>query len=257
MSWNYYQYRKNLDYPIYLRFKADEASARLILLLTELGFNSLLETESKKISLQRSHTRVLTVQAASARALVQINGSDSLDQYGLESLALQQGIPLYTYRRVGLMSLPHSQTLWDLAYRHDLVQSDLMGLRIMLVRFLSQSLCELGVISYWGKFANDTLTIMKQGQSNGEAVFIDGQKKILITQGFEQRLPLNMKIIRRDKEVPAATKMSREELISYLSVSTCLLSFNGITPSMRAAIFELGAQCTATIACLESNLSIS
>lgn len=155
------------------------------------------------------------------------------------------------------MSLPHSQTLWDLAYQHELSQSDLVGLRIMLVRFLSQSLCELGVISYWGKFKNDILTIMKQGQSNGEAVFIDVQKKLVISHGSDQRLPANMQIVRRDKEVPAPTKMSREELISFLSVSTCLLSFNGITPTMRAAIFELGSQCSATIACLESNLSIS
>ena len=257
MSWNYYQYRRNQDYPIFLRFKPDEASAPLILLLTELGFNSLQENESKKISLQRPHTRVLTVQAASTRALIQINGSDSLDQYGHESIALQHGMPLYTYRKVGLMSLPHSQTLWDLAYQHEMSQSDLKGLRIMLVRFLAQSLCELGVISYWGKFQNETLTIMKQAQSNGEAVFINVSKGVLFYNGSEQKLPLKMSIVRKDKVVPVPTKMNRDELVSFLNVSTCLLSFNGITPSMRKAIIELSAQCSATIACLESNLSIS
>lgn len=256
-KWNYFQYRKVHDYPIYVRLKQDELNQKFTHLLNEIGFSLLTENESKKIQLHKLHTKILTIQNASSRLQQQISGSDILDKYGLESLSLQQGLPVYTYRRVGIMGVPASKTLWDLAIHPEMNHTDQMvGLRVILVRFLAQALSEMGVLSYWGTVKDDTVIIMKQASSFGEAVLIDVNKKVIFSNGGEIKLGSSLKIIRKDKEVPHSSMMSREDLIGFLSVSTCLLSFNGITPSMKKAIYELSSQTSGSYAASESTLNL-
>ena len=257
IKFSYFQYRKAHGYPVYVRMKQEDSTPKFVHLLNELGFAEMTDNESKKVQLQKAHTRILTIQEASPRLQLQINGSDLLEQYGLESISLQGGMPVYTYRKVGIMGVPQNRTLWELALHPDSTQTDhMIGLRIMLVRYLSQALADQGVISYWGTIKDDTVLVMKQLNSFGEAVFIDLEKKTVFSNGGELRLSSNLKIIRKDKEVRSSAVMSREELISFLSVSTCLLSFNGITPSMRKAIYELSMKATATYSAMESAVNL-
>ena len=256
-KWSYFQYRKNYNYPIYIRFKQEELNSKFTHLLTELGFGLLSDIESRKIQLQKSHTRILTIQEASARLQQQIQGSDLLDKYGQESLSLQMGMPVYTYRKVGIMGLPLTKTLWELAIHNDLSHTDQMvGLRVILVRYISQALADQGVLCYWGTIKDDTVIVMKQLQSFGEAVLIDVNKKVIFSNGGEIKLGSSLKIIRKDKEMSHSVYMSREDLIGFLSVSTCLLSFNGITHSMKKAIYDLSSYASGTFAVSEKPLNL-
>jgi hypothetical protein len=252
-KWNYFQFRKSHNYPLYLRFKQEDLHQKYNHIATELGFSLLSEAEAKKIPLQRVGTKILTVQTASPRTLQLINTSDSLDKYGHESISLQLGTVVYTYRKVGSMVMPHAKTLWDLALSPELTQTEhMVGLRVILVRFLSQALSEEGVISYWGTIKDDTIIMMKQSQSFGEAVFIDLQKKVIFSNGGEMKMGSALKIIRKDKETSSSYVMNREDLIGFLSVSTCLLGFKGITPAMKKSIFELSRVAHATYAAPET-----
>jgi hypothetical protein len=254
VKWNYFQFRKTHQYPIYIRFKAEDVNTKYTHLLNELGFTLLTELETKKISLEKMNTRILTVQPASARIQQQINGSDLLDKYGMESLSVQLGTLVYTLRKVGLMGLPHGKTIWDLALHSEIIHTDKMvGLRIMLVRFLSQALSYEGVLSYWGTVKDDAIIAMKQSQSFGEAVFIDPSKKIIFSNGGEVKLPQHLKIIRKDKEMKALTNMTREDLIGFMSVSTCLLSFTGITNAMKKSILDLSLNASGSFAVTEAS----
>lgn len=247
-NWSYFQYRKAHQYPVYVRFKLEELNPKFLHLMQEMGFAQMDANESKKISLQKAYTRILTVQHGSARLQMQINGSDLMDKYGSqESLSLQQGTPVYSYKKVGLMSMPMSKTLWDLAIHQDISSTEQMiGLRVLLVRFLAQALSEFGVLCYWGTVKDDAVVIMKQVQSFGEAVLIDLQKKVVFSNGGEMKINTSLKIVRKDKEMKSSVSMGREELISFMSVSTCLLSFNGLTSSMRKCIYDLSVNATAT-----------
>jgi hypothetical protein len=257
IKWTYFQYRKSYDYPVFIRFKQDELDPKFSHLLSEMGFNTLSDAETKKIQLQRSHTKILTIQEASARLEQQINGSDLLDKYGPESLSLQMNVPVYTYRKVGVMALPITKTLWDLAIHSNISHTDQMiGLRIILVRFLSQALAEQGVLCYWGTVKDDSVVIMKQLSSFGEAVLIDMNKKVIFSNGGEMKLGSSVKIIRKDKEVKMPLTMSREDIIGFMSVSTCLLSFHGITHSMKKAIYELSATASGSYAVTENVVNL-
>lgn len=257
IKWNYFQYRKHFGYPVYLRFKSDDLHPKFVHLVSELGFQELTEKESRKIPLNKAFTKVLTIQAASARLQQQISGSDLLDRYGYESLAIQAGLPIYTYRRVGIMSVPQGRTLWDLAISHDISQTDQMvGLRVILVRFLSQALADQGVLAYWGTVKDENIVIMKQHQSFGEAVLIDYNKRAVFSNGGETKFGAGLKIIRKDKDVKFSTSISREELISFLSVSSCLLSFTGISSPMKKAIYEISAQVTASYGISDHSINL-
>lgn len=256
-KWNYFQFRKSYEYPIYIRLKQEDLNPKLSHLLNEIGFSSLTEVESKKIQLHKANTKILTIQEASSRLQQQISGSDILDKYGCESLSLQMGMPVYTYRKVGVMGLPLNKTLWDLAIHPDISHTDQMvGMRVILVRYLSQSLAEQGVLCYWGTVKDETVIVMKQLHSFGEAVLIDVNKKVIFSNGGEMKLGPSLKIIRKDKDVPTASNMSREDIIGFLSVSTCLLSFNGITHAMKKAIYDLSSRATGSYAVNENSANL-
>jgi hypothetical protein len=248
-KWSYYQYRRQQDYPVYLRIHADEGHSKLQHLFMELGFSSLSEKDTKRISLQKPHTRMLTIQGAGARLQHQITGSTLLDQFGSESLSIQGNLPIYTYRKVGVMGLPVNKTLWDLAINNDSLETvQMVGLRIVLTRFLAFALSDLGILSYWGTVKDDTIIIMKQVDSFGEAVFLDESRNMAYWNGGEMKLPGHVKFLRKDKDHKITSKMNREELISFLSVSTCLLSFSGITHNMKRAIYSLTTRASGSYA---------
>ncbi len=252
IKWSYFQYRKNHDYPVYIRFKDEDLNPKYSHLLNEMGFSLLSEIECRKVSLHRLHTKILTIHEAGSRLQQQINGSDLLDKYGLESLSLKQGTPVYTYRKVGMMMMPSSKILWDLAILPELSVTDQMvGLRVILVRYLAQALAELGIISYWGTTKDQSVIVMKQLSSFGEAVFIDAAKKVIFSNDGEIKLGASLKILRKDKENPSSSAMSREDIIGFLSVSTCLLSFNGISLAMKKAIYSLSSTTIASYATAE------
>lgn len=256
VKWNYYQYRKNHGYPVYIRILLEDMNPKFTHILNEMGFNSLSEQEVKKIQLQKTHTKLLTIQKASARLQLQINGSDLLDKYGSESLSLQGGMPVYTYRKVGVMGVPAGRALWDLALNPEILHTDQMvGIRIILVRFLAQALAEQGILCYWGTVKDNAVIIMKQAQSFGEAVFIDVNKRCIFSNGGEIKFGTSLKIIRKDKE-HVSGHLSREDLIGFMSVSTCLLSFTGITPSMKKSIYDLSSYASASYACAEMTANL-
>lgn len=243
--WKYFQYQKQHDYPLYIRFQPDDVSSKLEHLLKEFGFQELLYIEVKKISLQRPYTKILTVQNAGPRVQMQISGSDLLDKYGCETLSLQGGVPVYVYRKVGLLTVPAGKILWDLALSQDISLTDhLVGIRVILARFLAQAFAEQGILCYWGTIREGSIIVMKQGQSLGESIIIDFQKRLAFYPGGEVKLGSSLKLIRKDKEITVPGMMKREELISFMSVSTCLLSFSGITLAMKKSIYEISA-CTS------------
>ncbi len=155
------------------------------------------------------------------------------------------------------MLIPKGKALWELDINPEISHTEQMvGFRIMLVRFLSLALADQGILSYWGTVKDGTIIIMKQAQSFGEAVFIDMKKKFIFSNGGEMQFDSSLKIIRKDKIVLTTFNLTKEDLISFLSVSTCLLSFTGITQSMKKNIFELSFLSTASYGLSENDMNL-
>lgn len=256
-QWTYLQFRKSAGYSVYIRLQKAELHAKYLHLFEEMGFQEINQCEVRKIQLHKPQTKLLTIQLATARIGQEIQGTNLLDQYGSESLSIQYQTPIYLYRKVGMMMMPRHKSLWELALTNELnFNEQLIGVRIILARFLAQALADQGVVSYWGTLKDGTLITMKQDQSFGEAVFIDWDKKLIFCNGQELKFNSQIKLLRKDKAFAEAPLMKREELISYMTVSTCLLSFHGITPAMKRSVLEMSAYMTGSYSISDSHFNL-
>lgn len=240
IKWTYYQFKKRYQYPVYVRLHPEMELTKLPSVLADLGLDLLSDNEIRQISLQKAGVKLLTIQEASGKIFQQLTSSNSLDQYGHEGLTIHSNIPFYTYRNIALMMTPNGKPLWDMAIAPSLhSQPQIMGMKVALTRFLSMALANFGIISYWGVSKDDGVIIMKQAQSSGESVFIDVKKKLIFSHYHESTFSNGLHIHRLDQTKKIGTIITREELLSFLSVSTCLLGFSGLTAEMKKSILDL------------------
>jgi len=258
IKWTYYQFRKKHQYPVYLRLHPEIEVSQLTSVFSEMGFDLLSDNEVRTISLQKAGMKLLTIQEAAGKVLQQIQTTDSMDQFGAESLSLHGGIPVYSYRKIALMMMPNGKALWDIALAPHLRSPDqLRGLKVVMARFLTHALSPFGVVSYWGTSKEDGVIIMKQNQSNGESVFIDHKKKLIFGSNGENNIQHGLHIHRLDETKRSGTIINREELMSFLSVSTCLLSFTGLSQEMKKSIIDLSMSSSASYYWQDSHSSKS
>lgn len=258
IKWTYYQFKKIHQYPVYVRLHPEVEVSKMTHVLSELGFDLLSDNEVRTISLQKAGVRLLTIQEASGKILHQLQSSDSLDQYGFESLSIHSGVPVYTHRKVALLMSPTGKPLWDMALVTNIhTNEQITGVRVVMTRFLSMALAPFGVISYWGTSKDSGVIIMKQAQSAGEAVFIDYKKKLIFSTHGENSFQHGLHIHRLDQNKKLGSALTREELMSFLSVSTCLMSFTGLSMEMKKSIVDLCMNSSASYYWQDAPLSKS
>jgi hypothetical protein len=238
----YYQFHKSFGYPVFIRLDADLLEGRLQKVILDLGFFELDEKERKTIPVNKSSTKVLSLKKAPIRVIQQVKTPTSLDQYGQETLQMNGNFQVYTYRNFGMMVFSAASSYWELGLCSELQNTEeLTHLRIMLTRFLSWSLGPMGMIGYWGVTTQDGMVIMKQAQSFGESVFVDLDKKLILSGQFTKNFGGDFVIYRAERSVPQNKMIGKEELISFLTTSTTFLSYSGIPFLMKRNIFDLGA----------------
>lgn len=258
IKWTYYQFKKKHQYPVYVRLHPEIELSKLTQVLSEVGFELLSESEVRGINLQKAGMKLLTVQEATGKVLNQLQTSDTLDQYGLENLSIHSGVTVYTHRKVALMMTPSGKPLWDMALVTSThTNEQLVGMRVVMTRYLALALAPFGVISYWGTSKDDGVIIMKQNQSSGESVFIDHKKKLIFSFHGETQFQHGLHIHRLDQNKKVGSALSREELMSFLSVSTCLMSFTGLSPEMKKSIVDLCLNSSASYYWQDAPLSKS
>ncbi len=258
IKWTYYQFKKKHQYPVYVRLHPEVELSKLTQVLSDTGFEILSDTEVRTISLQKAGIKLLTIQEAAGKVLGQLQLSNGLDQYGAESLSIIGGVSVYTFKKVALMSTPSGKPLWDMALVTNIHTTEhLFGLRVAVTRYLSMALAPFGVVAYWGTAKDDGVIVMKQNQSNGEAVLIDHKKKLIFSYHGETHFSHGLHFHRLDQNKKMGLNLSKEELMSFLSVSTCLMSFTGLSPEMKKAIVELSMSSTGSYYWQDAPLSKS
>ncbi len=238
----FFQWQKAQGYPVFLRIGKDLLEGRLQKLIADLGFQEVPTSEHRKIPLDRMGTKVLTISRASMRVAQQVNLADSLDRYGHENLSYHSSAQVYLYRRIGLMVISPLTNLWELGLASQLqTTEELMGLRVMLNRYLGWALAPLGVMGFWGVATSEGLVAMKQSQSFGEVVFVDVAKHLLLSSSGTQALGAGFTILRADKTGQAGKRLGREELVSFLNTANIFFTHGSLPMSLRKTALELGS----------------
>jgi hypothetical protein len=118
--------------------------------------------------------------------------------------------------------------------------SALSDYRCIINRYLSWALVSEGIIGFWGVPVEEGMVILKRKESQGEAVFIDVREgRTFSIDGATPMKPgftiLRLDSILKDKNIT----MSREQLISFLTVNSTFFDYQGLNVPVRQAIVSL------------------
>lgn len=235
---NYYQFQKDLNYPVFLRFENKDLESEFQNLMTNLGFSKLETAELKSIQFDHHSTKVLRIQRANPRVAKQIDETYATDKYGPENINQLGTYDVYRYKNFGMMILSETNYIWELGVKN--IEKGHNEIKTMLVRFISWTLASQGVFGVWSVPVEEGLVVMKPSESNFETSFIDVKKNIFITQDGVKTLEGGMQILRLDESLKDRSRgMSKEELISFLSTKNTFFSYRGLDFRIRQSIFDL------------------
>lgn len=237
-KYTYYQFQKELGYQTYLRFEDLDFETQLGEVLSIMGFDHVDRDDVKGIDFDPRRTKVLKVVKATPAVARQISKPNFLsDKYGPESLSQTGRYELYRYKNVGMMIFNENTGLWELGLKDT---NDQKALRMILTRFLSFALAQVGVIGFWGVPVDEGFVVMSPKAANFEALFVDIKKNQLITYDGVKNIEYGLQILRLDSTLfNEARPMKKEALISFLSMNTTYLSQYGMNFQLRDAIFDL------------------
>ena len=237
-TWIYFQYHTATKYPIFLRFEASEFNHEITDLLTEMKFSQMGEKELEdveKVVKNEEFGRLLTIKPASYRVLRQIDSMTESDQYGRESIIPKDGYRVYRHKGFALMVYAMSAKEWELGVSPSFGKEGFKKEFFTIVnRYLSWTLAPFGVVGFWGVPVEDGVVVLKQGEAQGEAVFIDiRDRKVLSFDGYEN-MSFRFKILRLDKSLKNRNiRMGNEELLSFLSVHSTFFDCYGHSTIVR------------------------
>ncbi len=180
-----YQFRPDMNYPIFVQFTDLELEQEMQFVIHELGFviskKEVLDQSSKE-----RRFRILKISAASSKVLKKIT-SYSQNTFGLgQELVENFGYyEIYVMMRYAMMVMSQSSPQWEMAldkaqivtHSHEVETQN--ALRLSLNRFLSSSLSFMEIMVFWGKINQKAVTIMTQSEANNHCVYVDiAQNKI-------------------------------------------------------------------------------
>lgn len=237
---SYYQFRQSLNYQIFLKFEDLKLEAGLSETLEVMGFDKL-ETETfKKLEFKRYKTKILKISKASLGVARQIAQTNHLnDGFGNESLNKMGSYNIYRFKDVGMMVYSETNPMWELGLKSS---SNKEAIRCVLTRFLSFAFTatQSDVVGFWGVPVDEGIVIMSPKDANFESVFVDVAKNLILTYGTEKNIENEIEILRLDETLTNNMRvMGPEELLGFLSVSTCHMSYNELDSNIKEALYKI------------------
>jgi hypothetical protein len=235
---SYYQFYKDLDYPVFVKFESPDFELNFQEVLKSLGFSKVDNNKLGEINIDKS-TKVLAIKEAVPKVARQINTAHiSMDRFGDESITPFGHYDLYRYRNVGMMVMGHGNYYWEMGvcFSEDKIQQ----IKVMLTRYVSLALSSSDVVGFWGVPVEEGFVVMRPDSASYESLFVDVHKGVILTQDGVKKLGAHLQILRLDETIHGMSRrMSKEALVSFLSTNTTYFSYNGLDQQLKRAIFEL------------------
>lgn len=237
-----YQYQKDLQIPVYVKLPLAEFSNEISSFLKSMNFEKLKENESElaQSSIESTpNAKLLLITEAGSTVARQIDQVQESDQFGKESLVPKEGYKIYRYKSVAMIIYSFAAYEWQMAAFSDFgtIDQNINIYRTVITRYLSWALAPLGIIGFWGTPTKEGAVILKQQEANGEAIFFDVNKGLLLTLDGIKKVHPRFKIIRLVPSLKTGSRlMSKEELYSFLSQFATFLDFQGSSVAIRQMI---------------------
>lgn len=247
----YYQFAKNLDYPIYLACNPTHFGPHLLKLFKDCHFSVLDKKDhpQMKSAMKKANARMLKIELANIKVMAQIGIYRESDRFGLESTTPKVGHHVYRYRGRALMVYSYATQEWEMGVSENFGEDgESFHDRIILNRYLSWALSPLGVVGLFGLGIDGGVVVLGQTEAMGEALWIDMFKEKIITSLEEKKLRQNNLIVRLDPVLKGQnTRMTRSELLSFLMIHNIFLSVNGPSIPVRQVLQALSKICQGVV----------
>lgn len=240
-KFTYFQYLKDTALPIYLKIEQGNELVKLANMVSTYGFYSLSESETleaEKVLATQFEARVLTITQASSGVERQVRQVAESDRFGPESLTPRKGYKVYRYKNVALMVYSIAAKEWTMgAVKEFANEANKDAWRMIFNRYLSWALAPLGYVGFFGVPVEEGCLVLKARESLGECVFIDVMKAKVLSLEGERVLGPKFNFIRLGTTLKGhAVKMTREDLFSYLCLSTSYFDYDGLPVPVRQMI---------------------
>jgi len=241
-NWTYLQYFKDLDLPIYIRLDLSEFDSGVTSLLNKMNFSEISEEKEAKKVLDRVNkeggARLLTICEASSKVSRQIDMVAESDRFGHESIVPKANYNVYRYKGVALMVYAFSAPEWQMACYPDFgLDNEALANRSVINRFLSWSLTSLGYVGFWGVPVDEGMVLLRQVDSEGEAIFLDIRRKRMLTFDGYRKMNSRFKVMKLDSSLTDKNiRMNNEELLSSLSQYCTYFDYSGPSIPVRQLI---------------------
>lgn len=252
IKYTYFQYFKDLEFPIYIRVCLADFDPDLEGFVREIGFTELKEAEEQRVwsdLKMRSSSRLLTISEASTVVAKQIEMAQESDKYGHESIIPKNGYGVYRYKNVAMMVYSLASHEWQLGVFSDFGSPRIeFASRAVLNRFLAWALSPLGIVGFWGSLVDEGAVVMKQSEAKGEVVFFDIVKKMTFSMDGHKKMRRRFKLMKLSESLKNRNMpMSPEELMSFLSVNCCYFDHRGQSVAIRQLIQTVARECEGLI----------
>lgn len=239
----FFQYYKDADYPVFIKLDSDFLGAGFFKLLKELQFSELNEAEVKARAHLFNHRfcRILHVSEATPKTSQLIKNNSTDDRFGPESFTDLATHRVYRYKDQALIVYSFRFKEWQMGCHAAFAEGEnAFEAKMVLGRFLGWSLSMLGMVGFWGVPVEEGIVINKPVECKGEVVFLDVKRMVMLTIEGEKKIKSAFTIIRLDNTLSNRNiRMTKEELVGFLSSSTVYVDFQGLTISVRQVIQEI------------------
>lgn len=244
-QYQWFQFRKELNYPIFVRFKNGDFDGPMVDFLTHQHFSKIQEADAKEVEksiVTDPRARVLTFQEANISVGRQITSMVESDRYGQESVVNQIGYRVYRYKNSALMIYSFTSKEWQVGvFKTFGTKAESFSSKVVLNRYLSFAFQSMGVIGFWGVPIDEGMVVQRYGDSKGEAVYIDVKNERVISQDGVKKLSARFKMLRLDPTLKNRNvRMTSEELLSFLTSHCTYLDTTGLTVPVRQMIQAVG-----------------
>lgn len=238
----YFQYHRDVEFPVFLKVEEVDAFSyadSFYSCLNQLNFVEIKDSEIDRAMADLSQNptgRLLTIKPANHKVARQIVSASHSDRFGHESIFLKDNYKVYRFKNQALLVYAYAADAWECGVMDSFGDGDegIFAMRSVLARFLSWALAPLGVVGFWGVPVKEGLVILKQRESQGEAVFLDFKNEKIFSMDGSKKIPAFFKILRLDSTLKNRNIiMSSEELLSFLSVHTTFMDPEGHSTPIR------------------------
>ncbi len=241
LGYQWFQFRKELGYPIFIRFKNGDFEGAFVDFLNHHHFSKVQDAEAKdaeKLIVTDPRARVLTFQEANISVGRQITSMLESDRYGQESVVNQIGYRVYRYKNSALMIYSFTSKEWQMGvFKTFGTKAEIFSSKVVLNRYISFAFQSMGIVGFWGVPIDEGMVVQRYSDSKGEAVYIDVKNERIISQDGVKKLSARFKMLRLDPTLKNRNvRMTNEELLSFLTSHCTYLDTTGLTVPMRQMI---------------------